>query len=73
MAVVTVCSGFGAEEIKSVIAYIFTPLICHEAIGLDAMILSFGMLNFKPAVLLSSFSFIKRLFSFSSLFAIKVV
>ena len=73
MAAVTVCSDCGAEEIKSVIAYIFTPLICHEVIGLDAMILSFGMLNFKPAVLLSSFSFIKRLFSFSSLFAIKVV
>ena len=73
MAAVTVCSDFGAEEIKSVIAYIFTPLICQEVIGLDAMILGFGMLNFKPGILLSSFSFIKRLFSFSSLSAIKVV
>ena len=31
------------------------------------------MLNFKPALSLSSFTFIKRLFSFSSLSVIKVV
>ena len=41
--------------------------------GLDAMILVFWMLSFKPAFLLSSFTFVKRLFSFSSLFAIRVV
>ena len=41
--------------------------------GPDAMILVFWMLNFKPAVLLSSFTFIKRLFSSSSLSAIRVV
>ena len=34
--------------------------------GLDAMILVFWMLNFKPAFSLSSFTFIKRLFSSSS-------
>ena len=38
--------------------------------GLDAMILVFWMLSFKPALSLSSF--IKRLFSSSSLFAIRV-
>ena len=41
--------------------------------GLDAMILVFWMLSFKPTFSLSSFTFIKRLFSFSSLSAIRVV
>ena len=41
--------------------------------GPDAMILFFWMLYFKQAFLLSSFTFIKRLLSSSSLFAITVV
>ena len=41
--------------------------------GPDAMILVFWMLSFKPAFSLSSFIFIKRLFSSSSLSAIRVV
>ena len=41
--------------------------------GLDTMILVFWMLSFKPTFLLSSFTFIKRLFSSSSLSAIRVV
>ena len=40
---------------------------------LDAMILVFWMLSFKPAFSLSSFTFIKRLFSSSSFSAIRVV
>ena len=40
---------------------------------LDAMILVFWMLSFKPAISLSSFTFIKRLFSSSLLSAIRVV
>ena len=39
----------------------------------DAMILVFRMLSFKPTFSLSSFTFIKRLFSSSSLSAIRVV
>ena len=39
----------------------------------DAMILVFWMVSFKPTFSLSSFTFIKRLFSSSSLFAIMVV
>ena len=39
----------------------------------SAMILVIFMLNFKPAFLLSSFTIIKRLFSFSLLSAIKVL
>ena len=41
--------------------------------GLDAIILVFWMLSFKPAFSLSSFTFNKRLFSFSSLSAIRLV
>ena len=41
--------------------------------GPDAMIFVFWMLNFKPVFSLSTFTFIKRLFSSSSLSAIRVV
>ena len=47
--------------------------ICHEVMGPDAMISVFWMLSFKPTFSLSSFTFIKRLFSYSSLSAIRVV
>ena len=47
----------------------FPPSIWHEVMGLDAMILVFWMLSFKPAFSLSSFTFIKRLLSSSSLYA----
>ena len=43
------------------------PSICHEAMGPDAMILVFWMLSFKPTFSLSSFTFIKGLFSSSLL------
>ena len=38
---------------------------CHEVMGQDATILVFWMLSFKPVFSLSSFTLIKRLFSFS--------
>ena len=41
--------------------------------GPDAMILVFWMLSFKPTFSLFSFTFIKRLFSFSSIFVMEVV
>ena len=41
--------------------------------GPDAMILVFWMLSFKPTFSLSSFTFIKRLFSSSSLSAIRAL
>ena len=56
-------------KIKSVTISIVSPSICHEMMGLDAMILVFWI---KPAFSLSSFTFIKRLFS-SSLSAIRMV
>ena len=41
-----------------------SPSICHEMMGPDAMILVFWMLSFKPTFSLSSFTFLKRLFTF---------
>ena len=41
--------------------------------GPDAMIFVFWILSFKPTFPLSSFTFIKKLFSYSSLSAIRVV
>ena len=61
------------KKIKSVSVSIVSPSICHEVIGSDAMILVFWMLSFKPAFSLFSFTFIKRLFCFSSLSASRVV
>ena len=61
------------KKIKSATVFIVSPSICHEVMGLDAMILIFWMLSFKPAFSLSSFTFIKRLFSSFLLSAIRVV
>ena len=60
-------------KIKSVTVYIVSPSICHEVVGPDAMIFIFWMLTFKPSFSLSSFTFIKRFFSSSSPYAIRVV
>ena len=54
---------FNPKKIKSVTVSILSPSICHEVMGLDTTILVFGMLSFKPTFPLSSFTFIKRLFS----------
>ena len=61
------------KKIKSVTVSIVSLADCHEVMELDAMILVFWMFSFKPAFALSSFTFIKRLFSSSSLSAIRVV
>ena len=70
MAAVTICCDFEAQENK----------ICHcfhffhfSLPWIDAMIFVFWMLSFKLALSLSSFTFIKKLFSSSSLSAIRVV
>ena len=49
------------------------PSIYYEVMGPDVMILGFRMLSFKPIFSLSSFTFIKRLFSSSSLSSIRMV
>ena len=63
---------FGAQENKICHCFHCFP-ICHEVIGLDAMILVFWMLSFEMAFPLSSFNFIKRLFSSSLFSAIRVI
>ena len=73
MATVTIHNDFGAQEDKVCHCFHFSPSIWHEVMGVDAMMLVFRMLSFKPAFSLSSFTFIKRLFSSSSLYAIKLV
>ena len=60
-------------KIKSDTISTVSPSISNEVMGPDAMILVFWMLSFKPTFPLSSFTFIKRLFSSSSLSAIRVV
>ena len=60
-------------KIKSVTISIVYPTICHEVMGPDAMISVSWMLSFKLKFSLSSFTFIKRLFSSSLLSAVSVV
>ena len=61
------------KKIKLITVYIISPFICHEVIELDAMIFFLWILSFKLAFSLSSFTFIKRLFSASLLPAVGVV
>ena len=61
------------RKIKSGTVSTVSPTICHEVMGLDAMIFVFWIVSFMPAFSLSSFTFIKRLFNSSLLFAITMV
>ena len=71
-AAVTICSDFRAQEEPICHYFHLFPSICCEVMRLDAMVLVFLILSFKPAFSLSSFTLIKRLFS-SLLSAIRVV
>ena len=73
MAAVTVYNDFGAQEIKSDTVSTFSPTICHEVMGPNAMILVFWMLSFKPAFTLFFLTLNKKPFISSSLSAIRVV
>ena len=61
------------KNIKSDTVSTVSPIICYEMMGPVAMIVVYWMLSFKPNFSLSSFIFIKRLFSSSSLSTIRVV
>ena len=61
------------QKIKSVTVSVVSPSVCHEVMGLDAMIFIFRMLSFKPTFAFSSCTFIERLFSPFLLSAIRVV
>ena len=49
MAAVTIFNDFEAQENKICTVSIVSPSICHEVMGLDAMIFVFWMLSFKSA------------------------
>ena len=72
MPVVTICSYLRVPQNKASHCFHCSLSVCHEVIGLDAMIFAFWMLSFQPTFSLSSFTFIKRLYS-SSLSAIRVM
>ena len=71
MAAVTVCGDFRAQE-EEFCHYFHIFPICHAVMQLDT-ILVFLIFSFKPALPLSSFTLIKRLFSSSLLSAIRVL
>ena len=73
MAAVTICCDFGAQKNKVSHCFYCFPIYFPKVMGPDAMILVFWMLSFKPTFSLSSFTFIKRIFSSSSLYAIRVM
>ena len=57
MAAVTIHSGFRAPQNKIWHSFHFFPFSCHEVMGLEAKILVFWMLSFKPAFLFHPFLF----------------
>ena len=73
MAAVTICSDFRAPKNKFSHCFHCFPIYLPLSDGPDAVILVFWMLSFKPTFSLSSFTFIKRLFSSYLLSAIRVV
>ena len=72
MAALTICSDFGAQKSKVSHYFHCFPIYLPWRDGTEAMILFFWMLNFKSAFSLSSLTLIKRLFSSSSLSAIRL-
>ena len=71
MAAITICSDFVTpKKIKSDTVSTVSPSIFYEVMGPDAMILFFWMLS---QLFHSPLTFIKNLFSCSSLSAIRVV
>ena len=73
MAAITICSDFGAQKNKVWHCFHCFPIYFPWSDETRAMIFLFWMLSFKTTFWLSSFIFIKRLFTSSSLSAIRVV
>ena len=61
------------KKIKSLMAYTFSPSICHKVMRPDAMILVFSTLNFNSAFSLSYLILIKWRFSSSLFSALRVL
>ena len=64
MAAITILSDFRAQEGQVWHYSTFSPSICLEIMGPNAIILGFLVFSFKLALSLSSFTLIKRLFRF---------
>ena len=73
MAAVTICSDFGAQNNKVWHCFHCFPIYFSWSDGTRCHDLPFLNVELKPTFSLSSFTFIKRLFSSSSLSAIRVV
>ena len=73
MAAIIICSDFGSKENKVCHSFHRFPIYFPWSDGTRCCDLRFLMLDFKPTFSLSIFTFIKRLFSSSSLSAIRVV
>ena len=73
MAAVTICSDFGAQKDKVSHSFQCLSIICHKVMGPVPWSWFFECLSFKSGFSLSSYTFIKRLFSSYSLSAIRVV
>ena len=73
MSAVTNCSDFGAQENKICYCFHCFPFYLPWSDGIRCHDLNFLMLNCKPAFSLPFFPFMKRLFSSSSLSAIRVI
>ena len=75
MASVTICCDFGAPSPQHKVCqcFHFSPICLPWSDGIGCHDLSFLNVEFKPGFSLSSFTFIKRIYSSSSLSAIRVV
>ena len=73
MVAVTICSDFGAQKNKVCHGFHCFPIYWPWSDGTRCHDLVFWMVSFKPTFSLSSFTFIKRLFSYSSLSPTRVV
>ena len=73
MTAITICSDFGAPQNKACYCFQCFPIYLSGDDGTRWHDLSFLNVELKPTFSLSSFSFIERLFSSSSLSSIRVV
>ena len=73
MAAVTICSDFGAQKNKVSHCFHRFPIYLPWTDGTGCHDLSFLNVELKPTFSLSSFTFLKRLFSSSSFSAIRVM
>ena len=73
MAAITICSDFGAPQNRVTHCFHCFLIYLPWSVGIRCHDLSFLNVGFKPTFPLSSFTFIKGLFSSYLLFAIRVV